>query len=260
MLVASISGTVDDAFRTFFAWIPHLVGALVVLIIGFFVAKLLGRLVHSALKRAGLDRTVHGGTGGGFIQRVVPSPSSLIGRIVYWAVMLGAISLAVTVLGITALTAFVASIYAYLPNVLAALLIFLVAGAVSAAVAALAQRVMGGTALGKIVATAAPIIVMAIAVFMILEQLKIATAIVTITYAAIMGAIALGSALAFGLGGRQVAQEMLQGAYEKGQEKKDELKDDLDQGIQRGKEDLDQVREQAAPSDGATAPRASAGS
>ena len=52
----------------------------------------------------------------------------------------------------------------------------------------------------------------------LLEQLKIATQIVTITYAALMGAIALGSALAFGLGGREVAGEMLRGAYDKGRE------------------------------------------
>jgi hypothetical protein len=59
---------------------------------------------------------------------------------------------------------------------------------------------------------------MAIAVFMILNQLKIATDIVIITYAALMGAVALGMALAFGLGGRDVASRMLEDAYRSGQE------------------------------------------
>ncbi|MBA3348031.1 MAG: hypothetical protein H0T13_05670 [Actinobacteria bacterium] len=98
----------------------------------------------------------------------------MIGTIAFWAVLLGAISLAVSVLGIEALTNFVAAIYAYLPNVLAALLIFLVASAISAAVATIATKAMGDTALGKIVATAAPILVMTIATFMILDQLMIA--------------------------------------------------------------------------------------
>ncbi len=66
---------------------------------------------------------------------------------------------------------------------------------------------------GKLAATALPVLVMAIAVFMILNQLRIATDIVTITYAALLGAVALGMALAFGLGGRDVASRMLEDAY-----------------------------------------------
>jgi hypothetical protein len=62
--------------------------------------------------------------------------------------------------------------------------------------------------------------VMAIAVFMILNQLQIATDIVTITYAALMGAVALGMALAFGLGGREVASRMLEDAYRRGREER----------------------------------------
>ena len=65
--------------------------------------------------------------------------------------------------------------------------------------------------------TAAPALVMGIAVFMVLNQLRIATDIVTITYAALMGAVALGAALAFGLGGRDVASRMLEEAYRRGQ-------------------------------------------
>ena len=131
---------------------------------------------------------------------------------------------------------------------LAAVLIFLVAGAVSAAVAALATRTMGDTALGKIVTTAAPILVMAIATFMILDQLQIAENIVTITYAALIGAVALGSALAFGLGGRDVAARMLEGAYQKGQEHRDEFRRDLDQGIARAKDEVSAKKEELSGS------------
>jgi len=123
-------------------------------------------------------------------------------------------------------------------------LIFLVAGAISAGVATLAKRTMGGTALGNIVATAAPILVMTIATFMILNQLLIAQEIVIITYAALIGAVALGSALAFGLGGRDVARDMLQAAYEKGQENKEQYKQDLDQGMQRSREEMQHAKDE----------------
>lgn len=237
MFLAAIGDTVERGFEVFFAWLPHLLGALAVLVIGYFVAKLLGRLVSRALRGAGLDEFLHEGQGGRFVRKVTESPAGLLGTITFWAVLLGAISLAVSVLGIEALQDFVASVYAYLPNVVAAVLIFLVAGAVAAGVSTLVARTMGDTALGKIVATAAPILVMTIATFMILDQLMIAESIVTITYAGLIGAVALGSALAFGLGGRDVARELLQGAYDKGRENKEQFKRDLDLGVSRAKDE-----------------------
>ena len=173
----------------------------------------------------------------------MPAPSRLVGRIVFWAIMLGAISLAAAVLGVGALTAFVGAIWAYLPNVLAAVLIFLAASAIAAAVVALVSRTMGETALGKIVATAVPILVMTIATFMILEQLKIAHDIVVTTYTLLLGAIALGTALAFGLGGRDVAARMLEGAYAKGQENKEQYRRDLDTGMTRAQGEMEQKKD-----------------
>ena len=245
MIVASISDKVENAFAVFFNWLPALVGALVVLIVGYFVAKLVGGILTRVLQRAGLDRTLHSGQGGQFVRRVAPSPSGLLGRVAFWAIFLGAISLAASVLGIAALTAFVGAIWAYLPNVIAAVLIFLVAGAVSAAVAGLVGRTMGDTPTGKIVSTAAPVLIMAIATFMILNQLKIAPEIVTITYAALLGSVALGAALAFGLGGREVAARMLEGAYQAGQQNKEQVKRDLDKGVGRAKEEAAEVKERA---------------
>jgi Conserved TM helix len=214
-----IGNSIERAFNEFFEWLPAVLAALAILIVGYFVAKFVGSLVNRLLHRAGFDRAVHGAPGGGYVERVTERPSGLIGTLAFWAIWLGAISIALTTLGIEAVSDFVAAVWAYLPNVIVALLIFLVAGAVAAGVSTLARRVMGETPLGKIVATAAPILVMTIATFMILDQLMIAESIVTITYAGLIGAIALGSALAFGLGGRDVARQALETAVEKTQDK-----------------------------------------
>ena len=108
------------------------------------------------------------------------------------------------------------------------MLIFVVAALVSGAVAAGVTKVMGNTPTGKIVAAVVPAVVMVIAIFMILDQLQIAEQIVTITFAAIMGALALGLALAFGLGGRDVAGRLLEDAYEKGRAAKDQARQDVE--------------------------------
>ena len=244
-----ITNSVQQFLNEVFAFIPELIAAIVILILGYIVARVIGRIVHRVLARAGLDGTLTSGQGGSWVQRVTSSPSRLVGTFTFWAVFLGAISLAVSVLGINALTDFVAAVYAYLPHVVAAVLIFLVAGAVSVAVSALATRTMGDTSTGRFVATAAPILVMGIATFMILTELGIAEQIVLITYAALMGAVALATALAFGLGGRDVASRMLEDAYRKGQESRGQIQRDFSVGKERAQAEAEGVKAESG-SDG----------
>jgi hypothetical protein len=77
--------------------------------------------------------------------------------------------------------------------------------------------------LAKLLGAVVPAIIMPIAIFMILDQLKIARNIVDITYIALVGSVALGLALAFGLGGRDVAARILDQAYDKAQQQSDQL-------------------------------------
>ena len=246
MLLADFNAgdSLQNAFTELVAFLPNLFGALLVLLLGYIVAKVLGGVATRALGRSGFDAAIHREPTGQWIKRVIPRPSNLAGAIVFWAILLGAISIAVDVLGIEALENLVAAIYGYLPNVIAALLIFVVAVAIAAGVASLSSKLLGDTSLGRIVSTVAPILVFAIATFMILDQLKIAETIVTITYAALLGALALGSALAFGLGGRDVAAQMLQGAYAKGQENKEQLKRELELGKERAKREAEKIKEE----------------
>jgi Conserved TM helix len=235
--------SLENAFTEIVAFLPNLIGALVLLLLGYIIAKVLGGIANRALDRAGFDAAIHRRPTGDWVRRVVPRPSNLAGSIVFWVVFLGAVSIAVDVLGIEALENLMAAIYGYLPNVLAALLIFIVAVAIAAGLATLATRLLGDTSLGRVIATAAPILVFAIATFMILDQLNIAQSIVTITYAGLIGALALGSALAFGLGGRDVAAQMLQGAYTKAQANKEQLKRELELGKERAKAEAEQTKE-----------------
>src|SRR3954462_2634960 len=79
---------------------------------------------------------------------------------------------------------------------------------------------------------------MVIALFMILDQLRIAETIVTIAFACTMGALALGLALAFGLGGRDVASRLLEDAYAQRGRVADQARQDAALGRDRAKESL----------------------
>jgi hypothetical protein len=219
-ITESLQQGIDDLI----GFLPRLIGFLLILLVGYLVAKALQKVVALALEKVGTDRALASGSTGTYVERVMPgaSPSSLIGRVVFWFVLLGALSIAITSLGINALNDFLADVFTYLPNVVAAILIFVVASALAGWLGRAVSRLLGDTASGKLASTALPVLVMAIAVFMILNQLRIATDIVTITYAALLGAVALGMALAFGLGGRDVASRMLEDAYRRGQDDREQ--------------------------------------
>src|SRR5215212_11557409 len=150
MLAASIGDSVQHGFTVFFGWVPALLGALAILLIGYIVAKVVAGLVRRVTQRAGLDRALHGGPGGNYISRVSSRPSKLVGTLAFWAIFLAAISLAATALGIEALSSFIATVWAFLPNVVVAFLIFLVAGALAAGVSTLAARVMATPASARL--------------------------------------------------------------------------------------------------------------
>ena len=243
----NVGDSLQTGLDSFFGFLPKLLGFVIVLAIGWIIAKVVKTAVTKLGQKVGLDRALHSGTTGQYVDRVAPntSPSGLIGTLAFWFIFLGALAIAVSQLGIAALDNFVAAIGAYLPNVIAAVLIFVVAGAIAAAIGGLVARTMGDTPTGKVVGSVVPVLVMAIATFMILNQLQIAPEIVTITYAALLGAAALAMALAFGLGGRDVASQMLGDAYSKGQEQRGQVKRDMEVGKERGKQDAQRAKAEA---------------
>jgi small-conductance mechanosensitive channel len=242
-----VGDSVQQALDSFFGFLPNLLGFIVILAIGWVIARVVKAAVTKALQKVGLDRALHSGSTGQYVDRVAPdtSPSRLIGALAFWFIFLGALAIAVSQLGIDALDNFVAAIGAYLPNIVAAVLIFVVAGAIAAAIAGLVARTMGDTPTGKVVGSVAPVLVMAIATFMILNQLQIAPEIVTLTYGLLLGAAALALALAFGLGGREVAGRMLEDAYSKGQEQRAKVRRDLEIAKERGQHDTQRFKREA---------------
>lgn len=241
----NILQSLQSAFTTFVDYLPQLIGALIVLLVGYIIAKILDKVITKGLQKARVDHRLTSGGGGRYVEKLSPqgSPSKLVGLVVFWVIMLFVISSAIGTLGIPALTGFMNQVLAYLPNVIAALLIFIVAAAVAGAVGGLAHRTMGDTPTGKVVRAAVPAMIMGIAIFMILTQLGIAPVIVTITYVALIGSTALAAALAFGLGGRDAAAQLVNSGYRKAQEQTDQVSHDMTVGQQRAQHDAAQARQ-----------------
>ena len=242
-----IGTSFQTGIDTVFEYVPKILGFLVVLAVGYLVAKIVKKVVNGLVDRLGVDDRLEQGKAGKMVAAASPDgrPSHLIGAVLFWVIFVYAVSAAIGVLSIPALTDFMNQVLSYLPNVIAALLIFVVAAVVAGAVVAAVQRTMGDTPTGKVVQTVVPGLVMSIAFFMILTQLRIAPTIVTITYAALVGMLALAGALAFGLGGREVAARMWSTAYATGREQAEQVKTDARTGAARAQDQADRERDRA---------------
>jgi Conserved TM helix len=246
MLLArfDIGSSLQTALTGLLAFLPKLIGFLVILIVGYVVARIVKAIIVKVLDRFHLDRRLHESPAGNYVERFSPgaSPSRLVGGVSFWIIFIFALTAAIGALRIPAVTAFMNQVLAYLPNVIVAVLIFVIAAAVAGAAAGLAHRTMGDTPTGDLVKTAVPALVLSVAFFMILTQLKIAPSIVEILFTAIVGALALGLALAFGLGGRGVAARILEEAYQRGQEQRSQVRADVETGKERGRRDVEEAR------------------
>lgn len=241
MFAVSVTNSLERGLNSFFEFLPQLIGAIIILIVGYLIAKVVQKIVQKSLHRMRFDRALHTSSAGNYIAKVVESPSATTGKATFWVIFIGAILLALSALNLSVLDRIVYGIYSYIPNVIAAILIFLVAGAVSAGATMFVRTTMGKTPTAKLIIAVIPAITMGIAVFMILDQLNIAENIVNITFTAIMASLSLGLALAFGLGGRDIAHQILQQAYQAGQANAQVAKRD----VQRAKANTQQKAQEA---------------
>ncbi len=240
-----IANSLQRGLDSLIGFIPNVIGFLIILAIGYLIARVVKTVVAKLLEKVGVDRALHGSQAGRYVERVSPGahPSRLIGAIAFWFIFIYAIAAAVGALKIPALTNFMANVQNYLPNVVAAVLIFVIGAALAGAVGGFADRLMGDTSTGRVARAVGPGLILAIVVFMVLTQLRIAPTIVTATYVALIGMLALAGALAFGLGGRELAADMLRDAYSSGRQNQDQIKQDIRTGRDRAQAQANQLRD-----------------
>jgi hypothetical protein len=171
------------------------------------------------------------------LHRITNDPSRTIGNFVYWLAITITTLVAISYLQIPVINDFIVKIYNYIPSIIGSIFILGIALIISGSLAALVSRWMGETITGKVVATAIPTVILSVAGFAVLEQLKVAPVIISTTYIAIIGSLALASAIAFGLGGRQVAARLLEAAYEQGARNIENVRRDLARGTSKAKSD-----------------------
>lgn len=204
------------AFHGLVAFVPRLIAGLVILALGYLIAKLLARATRSLAARFGFDRVV--GRLGLIDRRGDPTIGSRwLGGAVFALVLLVTLVQAARALDLTFVAEGLGAILSYVPHALAAAFIFGVALYVGNWARDRLQGVKLGETGGYSQFRMLPSIVRGLILgaggFMALRELQIAPEIVNAAFILTLGAIAVATAIAFGLGGRDVAREISQSWY-----------------------------------------------
>src|SRR6516225_11182299 len=144
---------VEQAWAAFMTFVPKLLLAFIVVVVGYFIAKLLSRVLTMVLHKLNFDRLVDRGGIRRALERSKYDPSSLLGRILFYCVLLVSLQLAFGVFGSNPVSDILNRLVMYLPNVFAAVLIIIVAAAVARAVGDILQAMMGALSYGRFLAT-----------------------------------------------------------------------------------------------------------
>ena len=215
---------IESAWSNVAAFVPKLLGALVILIIGLIVAKVVASLVNKVLERVGFDRAVERGGIKRALERSKYDPSDILAKIVYWALALLTLQMAFGVFGPNPISDLLRGVIAYLPKVFVAILIIVIAGAIAKAVTDLLTNLLSSVSYGRQLATGAGVAVMVLGVFAALDQLEIAQNIVNGLWYAILAVIVGSAVVAFGGGGIPVARRYLERAAQRAERQGGELR------------------------------------
>jgi hypothetical protein len=209
-------------------FLPRLLAMAIIFVVGWVVAWIVEVILRRLLMLVRLNKLLETkGLTQLLTQAALPSPAEIISRIVFWAVWVSFILVGVNALGIGALQREISAFVALLPQFIVALLIlffgFLAANFFSRA--ALLAAVNANSPSPRLFSSFVRFLILLFATTMALERIGLGRGVVLVAFAVSFGAIMTGLAIAFGLGGRNVARRILERRFSTGEgeeEEKDE--------------------------------------
>src|SRR6266536_963034 len=231
--IAELARTMDEMLRSFARFLPRFLEMLVLVVVGWVIAFVLRAALRSVLRITRFDKlSEHTGAAPLLRGAALPSPTELLSRFVFWVAWAGFILVGINVLGIAGIEQHISNFFGFLPRLFAALFILffglLAASFFSRAV--LLRGVNADVPSPRLISWAVRTMIILFVVSMAFEELSIGSHTVIVAFALTFGALMLGMALAFGLGGKELARKYLERRFareqtpgEESREREDEL-------------------------------------
>lgn len=209
----AIRASLAGAVTTFLSAIPRLIGFALVLVAGWVVSSLLARGVTALLHAIRFNDLARRSGFADFVQKmgVRQDASSVLAGVVKWFVRLITLIVAFDLLGLPAVSNVFQQLLLWLPNLVVALVVLVAGGLAAKALSPLVRASAAEAGFGNpdVLATVTRVAVWSFTVIAAVSQLGIATAVIDTLLVGVVGAVALASGLAFGLGGRDKAAQIL---------------------------------------------------
>jgi Mechanosensitive ion channel, conserved TM helix len=226
-ILNSLTQTMDSVAEKVTQFLPQLMVMLIIILLGLVIAWVLKVVVRRVLGWLNLG-TISESTGVTELlsKAALPSPVDLLSRLVFWVVWLAFVLLGVEALGVVALQEQIARLLSFLPQIFVALLILFV-GLLAANFFSRATLLAAANAnypSARLFSNVVRLLIAILAVTMAFEQLGLGQHAVLIAFSIAFGAVMMGLAIAFGLGGKDVARRILEREFsEKKKEDEDEV-------------------------------------
>lgn len=222
MVLDWYSVTIDalqDLWQGFVIFIPALVGAILVFVIGWFIAIGLAKLVTEVLKKLRFNKIFEKGVWKEALAKAEfkVDAAGFIGAIIKWVLVIVFLMAAVEILGLSEFAGFLKSVLAYLPNVIVASFIFVVAVIIADILEKVVRAAVESTRIGygHIVGVIIRWSIWIFAILAILIQLRVAPTMIQTLFTGLIAVIVIAGGIAFGLGGKEIAGDILKDVYRK---------------------------------------------
>lgn len=215
------------AMALFFSAIPKIIGFVVIVIVGWMIASLIAKGIAAILRAVRFNELAQRSGFGNFVAKMGTGTDSagMIAAVAKWFVRLIALVVAFDALGLPAVSDVLRQLLLWLPNVVVALVVLVIGGLAANALSNIVRgaAAQGGLSNPDFLAKVASGLVWTFAIVVAVNQIGIATTLVNTLFMAIVGALALALGLAFGLGGRDTAAEIVRNWDGKGQQNADRV-------------------------------------
>ncbi len=211
--------SLQEFWHGFLQFLPPLIGSITVFVVGWFISVWTGAITAGILKRLRFDKLFEKTGWQGALEKADfrTSISDFIGAIVKWILIFVFLLAAVDILGISQFSIFLGKIVGWLPNLVVAVAIFVVAVIIADFSEKIVRAIVGKMGVGY-AALAASVVKWSIwtfAILAILVQLGIAADLIKILVAGFVALIVISCGIAFGLGGKDLARDILEGLRNK---------------------------------------------
>ncbi|MEC4616334.1 mechanosensitive ion channel family protein [Tsukamurella tyrosinosolvens] len=189
----------SDAWSSVATFVPKLAAFLVILIIGWIIAKILSKIIAKILAKVGFDRLAERSGLQGVLAKSDYDASTLLAKVVYYAVLLITLQLAIGVFGPNPIGDLLSRFVAWLPKLFVAILIIVIVAAIAKAVKDIVGGALGSASYGPLLATIASLFIWGAGIIAALNQIGVATTVTTPVLVAVLAT--LGGVIVVGVGG-----------------------------------------------------------